>query len=625
MPLKRQLGLLDAFCIAAGAMVSSGLFVLPGLVYANIGPAVILVYLIAGLLMIPTMLTMSELSTAMPKAGGEYFFVTRGLGALAGTVGGLVTWFAVALKGAFALLGISAFIRLLIPELDETGFKFIAASGAILFTVLNIFSVKMAGKFQIFLALGLLSVLAYYTVAGFGHLDLKNFQPFFRISDDSTPLAMLITMIGMVHVSYGGLTNVTSMGEEIRDPSRNIPRSMYIAFTVVQVLGVFAIAVTVGLIGGETLSGSLTPFSDGALVFSGRAGQIILAAAAMMAFITTANAGVMAASRIPLSMSRDQLVHPGVSWVSGKRHTPIVSLIITCVVMVTLILLLDLEGLVRVASASLMLMYTLGNLSLIALRLSKQRNYHPRFKTPLFPFLQVLAIGFNLFLITQLGSQTLLLFGGLLLLGVLWYLLYARRHADGRSALITLTERVLSRKFKTEKSSTDLANELLEIVKERDDIVFDRFDELVKDADFLDIDEEISSDELFHRLAQSMEDNLCLEADEIYRLLVEREAESTTAITPGLAIPHLICPGEHRFSLALVRCLPGIDFGNHHAPVQFVFAISGSRDERPFHLRALMAIAQVVRSPLFQDVMHNADDVEEIRDVILLTQRQRSV
>ncbi len=82
---KRQLGLLDIFCISTGAMISSGLFVLPAIAFSKAGPAVILSYLVAGLLLIPAVLSKAELVTAMPKAGGIYFYLERALGPAAGT------------------------------------------------------------------------------------------------------------------------------------------------------------------------------------------------------------------------------------------------------------------------------------------------------------------------------------------------------------------------------------------------------------------------------------------------------------------------------------------------------------------------------------------------------------
>ena len=110
--LKKELGLLDVFCVATGAMISSGLFILPGLAFSKAGPAVILSYIIAGMFCIPTLLSMAELTTAIPKAGGDYFYIMRGFGPLLGTVAGFSTWLSLSLKGAFALISMGAYVRI---------------------------------------------------------------------------------------------------------------------------------------------------------------------------------------------------------------------------------------------------------------------------------------------------------------------------------------------------------------------------------------------------------------------------------------------------------------------------------------------------------------------------------
>ena len=116
--LKRDLGLLHIFCIASGAMISSGLFVLPGIAYGKTGSSVIISYLIASVIIIPTLLSKAELSTAMPKCGGDYFFIDRSMGPMMGTIGGLSSWFALSSKTAFALVGIGAFVQLFNPGLS---------------------------------------------------------------------------------------------------------------------------------------------------------------------------------------------------------------------------------------------------------------------------------------------------------------------------------------------------------------------------------------------------------------------------------------------------------------------------------------------------------------------------
>jgi amino acid permease len=97
--VKKTLGFISVFSISAGAMISSGLFVLPGMAFARSGPAVFLSYFLAGSVALTTVLSLSELITAMPKAGGDYFYVSRSFGHLFGTVTGLLSWFALSLIG----------------------------------------------------------------------------------------------------------------------------------------------------------------------------------------------------------------------------------------------------------------------------------------------------------------------------------------------------------------------------------------------------------------------------------------------------------------------------------------------------------------------------------------------
>jgi mannitol/fructose-specific phosphotransferase system IIA component (Ntr-type) len=108
-------------------------------------------------------------------------------------------------------------------------------------------------------------------------------------------------------------------------------------------------------------------------------------------------------------------------------------------------------------------------------------------------------------------------------------------------------------------------------------------------------------------------------------LLEQQERDSTTAIHTGLAIPHIVIEGESQFDIILVRARDGIDFGEHMPPVHIVFALAGTRDERNFHLQALMAIAQIVQNKDFEKIWIRARNTEELRDIVLLAQRVRKV
>lgn len=149
--LKKELNLLKVYAIATGTTLSSGLFLLPGLAAAQAGPAVVLSYLIAALHIIPAMFSMAELSTAMPRAGGLYYFLDRSMGPYWGTVGGLGTWLALVLKTAFALIGMGAYVYLFLPNIPMLPLAF---GFAIFFGGVNLFRAKATGSFQVFLVGG---------------------------------------------------------------------------------------------------------------------------------------------------------------------------------------------------------------------------------------------------------------------------------------------------------------------------------------------------------------------------------------------------------------------------------------------------------------------------------------
>jgi len=114
--LKQELGLFDVYAIATGATLSSGFFLLPGIAASEAGGMLPLSYLLAGICLVPGLLSMAELSTAMPRAGGIYYFLDRSMGPLVGTVGGFGTWSTLTLKVAFALVGLGAYLGLYFPD-----------------------------------------------------------------------------------------------------------------------------------------------------------------------------------------------------------------------------------------------------------------------------------------------------------------------------------------------------------------------------------------------------------------------------------------------------------------------------------------------------------------------------
>ena len=612
--LKKELGLSAVFCIASGAMISSGLFVLPAVAFSNAGPAVILSYLLAGIFVIPALLSKAELATAMPRAGGTYFYIERTLGPVTGVFSGLANWFSLALKSAFALIGMGIFVGLLFPGITELQIKIIAVGFCIFFMLLNIISVKGTGKFQMILVFVLFALLGLYCLRSFNYIEPNKYVPFMPYG-----IGSVFATAGIVYISFGGLTKVASIAEEVKDPNRNIPLGMILAFCVVLIMYLLVIFATVGILDGNVLRNSLTPISTGAKVSMGSFGVFIMVIAALIAFITTANAGILTASRFPMAMARDQLLPSVFQKISFRYKTPYVAIIITGVFMVFSILFFSLENLVKTASTMMIILFMFVNAAVIIMRESRIQSYRPTFKTPLYPWIQILGIVIPGFFIFEMGKVALSITGAFIAVSLIWYLIFVRTKVKRQSAFVHIIERFTAK----ELGGATLGDELKEILIERDNIVEDRFDHLIKDCEILDIDHSVSLESAFKMISSELSKRLSISEEGIYNKLIDREKQSSTVISKGLAIPHIIIEGEKKFDIFLVRCKEGIVLSGSSDRVHTMFVLIGSMDERNFHLRALAAIAQIAQDRDFDKSWLKARNIEELRDIILLAERKR--
>jgi len=282
-------------------------------------------------------------------------------------------------------------------------------------------------------------------------------------------------------------------------------------------------------------------------------------------------------------------------------------------------LFLKLAILVKVASTVLILTFMFSCLSIIILRESRLQNYQPRFHSPLYPWIQIAGIiGFG-FLLFEMGKEVLLASSILIASGLFVYWFYGRIRTSREYALLHLIERVTAKELTTRSLET----ELKEIIRERDDIIKDRFDKIIESSIVLDIDKSMPVEAFFKLVAEAMAENLKVKPDLLLKLLLDREKDSSTVLSPGLAIPHIVIEGEHIFNILLVRCREGVVFSESAPTVHAIFVLMGTRDERNFHLRALAAIAQIVQDPHFEKKWRAAKSKEALRDIVLLGKRRR--
>jgi basic amino acid/polyamine antiporter, APA family len=614
--LRKEIGLLGVYTIATGATLSAGLFLLPGIAAAQAGPAMILAYIVAAIPLIPAMFSMIELATAMPRAGGLYYFLDRTLGPVVGTIGGIGTWLALVLKVSFALIGMGAYIRLFVPAAPVIP---VAVSVALVLGILSVFGSKTGGGLQLALVLGLSVCLAFFIGGGIVDIDPTRFVGIFDVESST-----VFSTAGLVYISYVGVTNVASLSEEVRDPERTLPLGVVLAMVTAIIVYVLATTVMVGVVPMDRLAGDLTPVATAADAIFGRPGLILLSIGALLAFVSVANAGTMSASRYPLAMSRDHLL-PRVFRRIGTFGSPIWSILVTVATIVLILVALDATKIAKLASAFQLLMFALACLAVIVMRESRLDSYDPGYHSPLYPWMQIVGIGTAFWLIGEMGWFPLLFSVGLVGVGFAWYAVYARGRVARTGAIYHVFERLGRRRY------APLDAELRGILKEKGLRTGDPFDEIVARSRVLDLHQPIEFEQLARDVSSWFAELTPYSSEEIASQFLEGTRIGATPVTHGVALPHLRVEGLSEPEMVLVRCSPGahIVFMNpladaHRQDEQIVHAVFFlvSPDDNPTqHLRMLAQIASRVDDEGFSDEWDAAKGDQELREALLHADR----
>jgi amino acid transporter/mannitol/fructose-specific phosphotransferase system IIA component (Ntr-type) len=567
--------------------------------------------------MIPAIFSKSELATAMPKSGGAYFYIHRSFGALAGTFSGFAAWYSLCLKSSFALLGIGLFLEPVLFQSTPQLMKLFSVGIIILFTIINILGVKKSSNFQVVLVVVLIGLLSYFIIKGFPLTQDANYFPFHPHGLDSIFLVM-----GMIFISYGGLTKIAAIAEEVKNPKFNIPWGMFAAFIVTTSLYVLCIFVTVGLLSGQEFEQTFNPLALAASKFHGDIGFWGITIAAVLAFTTTGNAGLLASSRIPLAMAEDKLIPAQFSKVNEKYQTPVTSILFTALFMAAIILFLELETLVKVASMMMLILFFLVNLSVIIMRESKLISYQPSFKSPMYPYVQLFGMAVYVVLIIGMGIKPLLITSGFIIFSLLWYYLYAKSRNVHQSALLRVVDRMESKDIR----HSTLNDELREIIYEREGVLEDKFDSIIKEAFFINVKEALDNKAVLNKIAEQFSNKFNIEKETINTILREENEQLNYVIYDGIAILDLELEGKSEYSIVVVRSEHGIVLGNEsqYPPVHIIFAFAGTSNDRSFHMHALVSIAQIVQNNKFIESWKTAKTIQDLRNLILLSKRIRN-
>ncbi len=439
--LSREMGLMDATMIGVGAMIGAGIFVLIGIAAGVAGPALIIAFMLNGLVALLTAMSYAELGSCYHDAGGGYLWVKEGLPKWNGFLSGWMSWFAHAVACSLYALGFGAYFGHVFKEIGiaipHWGFlppeKLLAVFAAILFGYINFKGASETGKIGNMVTIAKIVILFIFIAFGLEMMlnkpDWKSaFHPFFVNGFGGVFKAM-----GLTFIAFQGFEVISQSSEEIKDPKKNIPRAVFLSLLIV--IPIYLLIAVTSL--ATVQSGSVKPWDflaaqkELALVEVARnffyGGGVMIIFGGLISTMSALNATIYSSSRVAFAMGRDRNFPTIFSKVHEKNFTPHWGIFISLIIVVLMALSLPIEDVASAADIMFLLLFLQVNIAMIRLR-KKRPDLDRGFSVPLFPALSIVGILMLLFLalyMFQYSIKAWIVTAGWIGVGLLVYRLYS--------------------------------------------------------------------------------------------------------------------------------------------------------------------------------------------------------
>lgn len=424
--LVRDLSLGAAMSVGVGTMIGAGIFVLPGIVANKAGPAVLISFVSCGLVAVLIALCMAELSTGMPYAGGGYLFAVRAFGPLVGSIMGWCLWLSLIFASAFYMIGFGYYVG----DALKTSPLIVALAMTFLLGLLNFIGARETGGTQLVIVIMLLFVLATFFTRAIFSVDMDRIKPF--IPPEIGFTGILITL-PILFITFMGFAEIAAISEEIRSPDKNLPLSLVGSVLIVTVVYCAVVFCILGLRNyNDPSMARETVLMDLARILLGRGGYILVLLGGILATVSSANASVMAASRINFAMGRDELLPEWFNQIHSRFRTPYRSIGVTTGLTMLLLVAIGghLELLAEVAGFLSLVLYGLITLACMLMRYAKLDWYKPTFRTPGYPLVPLLGLLGCVFVIINTSRTSLVIGNMIIAASFIWYAIFLRKQTQ---------------------------------------------------------------------------------------------------------------------------------------------------------------------------------------------------
>lgn len=390
--LKKTVTFIEAISLVIGMIIGSGIFLKIGIVLQNAGSSgmALLAWITGGIITIASALTIAEIAAAIPKTGGLYIYLEELYGSVWGFLLGWVqTVISYPASGAALAIAFASFSSFFIP-MNEIQLKLFAATTLIFVIIINIIATKFGGIIQTISTIGKLIPIAAIIIFGLikGEVHGFSFIQSFSVQGQGFGVAILGTLW-----AYDGWIGVTNMAGELKNPKKDLHRSIILGVSsVIVVYALFNIAI-MKLIPIDKIANSKQPAVDAAIVLFGSKGGAFIATGIMISVFGTLNGYLMTGARVPFAMAKRKQLP---LWKAiGKSHpkfeTPGNALILECALALIYIFTGSFNTLTDLLIFVLWIFFVMGVAGIFVLRKRVPSEKRP-YKVPLFPLTPMIGV-----------------------------------------------------------------------------------------------------------------------------------------------------------------------------------------------------------------------------------------